>query len=134
MAWLFQPVYFGRSSILWMDTAKDDGVCRCPPLLLDLTNCRSCVIPHLPVHGVSFFCLPGFSLFMMWSECFPQHISSILSFYAGTFTLAVFSWLLQEERISKGKENLYIFYALVLQVLSLLNYQGMALCFILPGF
>lgn len=86
------------------------------------------------IYVVLIFCLPGFSLFMMWSECFPQHISSILSFFAGTFTLHVFSWLLQEDRLSKGKENLYIFYALVLQIVSLLNYQGMALSFILPGF
>jgi hypothetical protein len=86
------------------------------------------------VYTVMVFCLPGFSLFMLWSECFPQHLSSLLSFFAGVFTWKVFAWLLGEERISKGKENLYIFYALVLQIISLLNYQGTALVFILPGY
>lgn len=86
------------------------------------------------LYVVLVFCLPGFSLFMMWSECFPQHFSSLLSFFAGVFTLKVFAWLLQEERLAKSKENLYIFYALLLQIISLLNYQGMALVFILPGF
>ena len=80
------------------------------------------------------FCLPGFSIFIVWSECFPQHVSSILSFSAGVLTFKVFGWLLQEERISKSKENLYIIFVLLLQVFSLLNYQGMALTFILPGF
>lgn len=86
------------------------------------------------LYSASVFCLPGFSLFMLWSECFPQHLSSLLSFFAGAFTLRVFAWMLGEERLSKGKENRSIFYALILQLISLLNYQGMALSFILPGF
>ncbi|MEO6903538.1 MAG: hypothetical protein ABI315_10320 [Bacteroidia bacterium] len=80
------------------------------------------------------FCLPGFSIFMIWSECFPQHLSSILSFCAGVSTFRVFGWMLKEERISKAKENLYIAFALLLQIFSLLNYQGTSLAFILPGF
>ncbi len=80
------------------------------------------------------FCLPGFSVFMVWSECFPQHVSSILSFCAGVLTVKVFGWMVQGERISKTKESFYILVALVLQVISLLNYQGLALAFILPGF
>lgn len=83
---------------------------------------------------VLIFCLPGFSIFMAWSECFPQHLSSILSFSAGILTYKAFGCILQEDRISKKKENLYVFYALVLQTIALLNYQGMALVFILPGF
>ena len=80
------------------------------------------------------FCLPGFFLFIGWSECFPHQLSSILSFYAGMLTFNVFSWLLGKERISKSKENLYIFCAFILQTTALLNYQGTALSFILPGF
>jgi hypothetical protein len=86
------------------------------------------------LYTVLTFCLPGFSLFMMWSECFPQHISSLVSFAAGSLTLRVFAWMLKGERISRTRENLFIVSAVVLQVLSLLNYQGMALVFILPGF
>lgn len=81
-----------------------------------------------------FFCIPGITIFMAWSECFAQHISSILSFSAGILTLKVFEWILKEERISRGKENLYVLCALILQIISLFNYQGMSLAFILPGF
>ena len=58
--------------------------------------------------SVLIFTLPSYSVFMCWAECFPDLLSLIVSFYAGTLIVKAFGKRLGEPAISKGQENLYI--------------------------
>lgn len=84
--------------------------------------------------SVLIFSIPGFSVFMSWGQQYSHHFSSLLSFYAGMLTVAVFNTRLGEEGLSKSKENIYITVAIVLQIVSLFIYQSMSLAFVLPAF
>jgi hypothetical protein len=80
------------------------------------------------------FSLPGFSVFMSWAQQYPHHFSSMLSFYAGSLVTSVFSFRLGEIQLKKSTENKNIFFGILLQLLSLLIYQSMALSFVIPAF
>jgi hypothetical protein len=84
--------------------------------------------------SIMIYTLPGFSVYLSWAECFPNFLSAMLSFYAGALAVKVFSKHLGEQGLSISKENMMIFCAIVLQVISLFNYQGMALVFVIPAF
>lgn len=80
------------------------------------------------------FSLPGFSVFIGWAQQYPHHLSSMLSFYAGTLVANVFAFRLGEAKLSRSTENRYIFFAALLQLFSLFLYQSMALAFVVPAF
>ena len=84
--------------------------------------------------AVLIFSLPGFSVFIGWSITFSQHISTLLSFFAGGLTAKVFVKLLNKEELSRTKESAYVFCAICIQILSLFIYQGFSLVFMLPAF
>ena len=78
------------------------------------------------------FCLPSMAVNMCWAETFPMHISSILSFIAGMFVVEAFSYFIGEPALTKKKEWLLLIGAGLLQTISLLNYQNLAMAFMLP--
>ncbi|HXC05206.1 MAG TPA: glucosyltransferase domain-containing protein, partial [Bacteroidia bacterium] len=82
--------------------------------------------------AVGAFALPGFSVFLCWAEAFPNHLSSILSFLAGILACKGFAEYLGQP--APARKNLLLILAVLLQIISLFNYQGMALAFVLPGF
>ena len=84
--------------------------------------------------AVLIFTLPGFSVFIGWSITFSQHISTILSFFAGGLAAKVFVKLLNKEELSRSKESAYVFCAVCIQIVSLFIYQGFSLVFIFPAF
>jgi|GEM_PF-3336819 hypothetical protein len=84
--------------------------------------------------SVIAFSLPGFAVFISWAECTMLMPSIALSFYAGMLATKVFASHLGEEEQGKSKENLLIFLAIVLQIVSLFNYQSQALAFVIPAF
>ncbi len=86
------------------------------------------------VSAALIFCLPSFSVFMCWAETFPMHISSMLSFFAGILVVRAMSKHLGETPLSTARERMYLFAAGGIQLVSLLNYQGLALAFMLPVF
>lgn len=84
--------------------------------------------------AVMVFALPGFSEFISWAQLYLLHLSTILSFIAGILVVEVFAKHLDEKELPKSKENIYIFFAIVLQLVSLFNYQPLALAFVIPAF
>ena len=80
------------------------------------------------------FSIPGFSVFICWAQQYSHHFSSIFSFYAGMLVTAVFAFRLGEDKLGRSTENKYIFFAVLLQLFSLLIYQSMALSFVIPAF
>jgi hypothetical protein len=86
------------------------------------------------IMATMIFCLPGFSVFMAWGQQYSHHFSSLLSFFAGILTVAVFDKMLGEKSLSKSRENVYIITAVILQIVSLFIYQSMSLAFVLPAF
>jgi hypothetical protein len=91
-------------------------------------------------HTISFliatmiFSLPGFSVFICWAECYPHQISSLLSFSSGMILVTVFGKFIGDPPCAQKKENLLLALAGLLQVLSFMNYQNMALVILLPAF
>ncbi len=77
-------------------------------------------------------CLPGFTIMIGWAECAWIPISTAISFLAGTITLEVYRPQL-EGKEDAGKKTALLFLAILIQVISLFNYQGSALSFLLPG-
>ncbi len=77
--------------------------------------------------------IPGFSSFICWSEEFPHHITSILSFFAGSLAAKAFQKQLGKEELPGLLANLYIFLAIAIQVFALFIYQNMALVFMFPA-
>jgi hypothetical protein len=78
------------------------------------------------------FCLPSLAVNMCWAETFPMHISSILSFIAGVLVVEALSHHMGEPTLTKTKEWMYLLGATVLQIVSMLNYQNLAMAFMLP--
>jgi len=112
-------------------------------IVLSFLFCRM-IFLYLQKKGVSqtlafiisilVFSLPGFAVFISWAECSMLVPSVMLSFYAGTLAVKVFANQLGEDKISKSKENLLVFSAIALQIVSLFNYQSLALAFVIPAF
>jgi hypothetical protein len=80
------------------------------------------------------FCLPAFSVFICWAECTSLLFSAILSFYAGTLALQALGKHIGMPEPGLRKERLYLAGAILLQLVSLMDYQSLALAFVLPIF
>lgn len=140
-----RPIYgmFQLAGIEWMHTLANLKFLRIVSILFTFLFCLL-IFVYLKKKGVQpnsaflisvlIFSIPGFSVFMSWGQQYSHHFSSLLSFYAGMLTVAVFNTRLGEEGLSKSKENIYITVAIVLQIVSLFIYQSMSLAFVLPAF
>jgi hypothetical protein len=80
------------------------------------------------------FCLPGFSVFICWAECTSLLFSALLSFYAGTLAVKALGRHIGLPELGLRKERLYLASAVLIQLVSLMDYQSLALSFVLPAF
>jgi hypothetical protein len=84
--------------------------------------------------AILVFALPGFSVFICWAECLSLIAALLLSFLAGSLAAKAFSKYLNKPALPSGKNTAYLAGAVVLQVIAMLDYQSLALAFVLPGF
>jgi hypothetical protein len=80
------------------------------------------------------FSLPGFSVFIGWAQSYPHHLSSMLSFFSGMLLTRAYLPYIDSEAKPASSKTLLLAAALVMQVVSLMNYQTTALALLLPGF
>jgi hypothetical protein len=83
---------------------------------------------------VLIFCLPGFSVFMSWAQQYSHHLSSLLSFFSGMLLVKVYEENLNGTQLPRARKYVFLFAALLLQLISLINYQNSALSILLPVF
>ncbi len=84
--------------------------------------------------SILIFTLPGFSVFIGWAQQYPHHLSSIASFVSGICLVTVFGEYLDRPVLTGFRNYLMLFLALMLEEISLMNYQNMALAILLPPF
>ncbi len=86
------------------------------------------------IASLLIFCLPGFSEFICWAECFPHHIPSMLSFCGGILTQRGLEKHLGREGVGRMKSTLFLLAAVILEITALFFYQTLALAFLMPAF
>ena len=84
--------------------------------------------------GLMVFCLPGFSVYMCWAECASLLFSVIVSFYAGTLAMRALEKHLNKPPLETSRHWFYLIAAGLLQLVSLCDYQSLALVFVVPAF